>query len=263
VDSENNPTVLPGPASADNANQYDLKEWNFPLFFGLALQEYMSTLVDGDSPFDRYHAGDTNALTAQQITGLRLFLDTGCNFCHTIPEFTTASVRLAGPSNNEGFRNIGVRPTADDPGRLEPVVTTAGTVAGSSGLFKVPTLRNVELTAPYMHNGGMGTLEQVVEFYNRGRNDFNNPGFAPGAALNLSADQKASLVAFLKALTSERVRTQKAPFDHPQLFIPNGHPVNQVMLREGRNGNAQDAFLHVPAVGRNGGPSISPNNFLP
>jgi cytochrome c peroxidase len=271
VDADGNPTVLMGPADPSNGNQYELKEWNFQLFFGLALQEYMATLVDGDTPFDRFHRGDSGALSAQQINGLRLFFNAatadaasaanpgaGCNFCHTIPEFTAAAKRLADVDVvNQGFRNIGVRPVAEDPGRLD------GT-GPSTGRFKVPTLRNVELTAPYMHNGGMATLEQVVEFYSRGRSDFDagQGGAAPGTVLNLSATQKADLVAFLKALTSELVRTEKAPFDHPQLFIPNGHPVNQTFVRANDKGNAKDDILVLPAVGRNGGPSIGPRNFL-
>ena len=272
VDKDGKPGVLQGPAHKHDGNQYELKEWNFPLFFGLALQEYMATLVDGDSPFDRYHAGEIGALNGQQIEGLRLFVNAatpdaanavtpgaGCTFCHAIPEFTTASIRLAAlPASNQGFRNIGVRPIAEDPGRLDGP-------APSAGQFKVPTLRNIELTAPYMHNGGMATLEQVVQFYSRGRSDFDvaHGGAPPGIVLGLSAEQQANLVAFLKALTSDRVRTQKGPFDHPQLFIPNGHPVNQNIVVNDGKGNATDSFLHVPPVGRNGGLSIAPNSFLP
>ena len=115
-----------------------------------------------------------------------------------------------------------------------------------------------------MHNGGMATLEQVIEFYSRGRSDFDlsQGGAGPGAVLNLSTAQKEDLIAFLKALTDERVRLQKAPFDHPQLFVPNGHPLNQAFARTNTKGNAVDELLQIPAVGRNGGPSISPNSFL-
>jgi cytochrome c peroxidase len=269
VDAAGNPTVVSGPPSA--SNQYTLMEWNFSLFFGLALQEYMATLVDGDTPFDRFHKGDLTALTPQQNAGLKLFFNSatpnaqtaenpgaGCNFCHAIPEFTKASRRLAdADAPSSGFRNIGVRPIAEDPGQLDGATP-------SGGRFKTPTLRNVELTAPYMHNGGMATLEQVVDFYNRGRSDFDasQGGAAPGAILNLSPAQKADLVAFLKALTDERVRFKRAPFDHPQLFIPNGHPLNQHFVRTDAQGNGLDSLVEIPAVGRNGGPSISPRNFL-
>lgn len=253
------------------ANQYILMEWNFSLLFGLALQEYMATLVDGDTPFDRFHRGDLAALSPQQIAGLRLFFNdatadaqtaakpgAGCNFCHTIPEFTRAARRLADTdAPSRGFRNIGVRPIAEDPGQLDGATP-------SGGRFKTPTLRNVELTAPYMHNGGMATLEQVVDFYSRGRSDFDagQGGAARGTVLNLGPAQKADLVAFLRALTDERVRFEKAPFDHPQLFVPNGHPLDHNFVRSNAKGNALDSLVEIPAVGRNGGPSISPGNFL-
>ena len=93
------------------------------------------------------------------------------------------------------------------------------------GAFKTPTTRNVELTAPYFHNGGTATLAQIVDFYNRG-GDFSlqnqdnlDPDIQP---LGLSGNDKADLVAFLLALTDERVRYNKAPFDHPSLNFPNG-----------------------------------------
>ncbi len=73
VNDEGDPTVLFGPVTT--SNQYSLMEWNFSLFFGLALQEYMASLVDGDSPFDRFQRGDLNALSAKQINGLALFVN--------------------------------------------------------------------------------------------------------------------------------------------------------------------------------------------
>lgn len=249
VDSQGNPTVRYGAADPRNPNQYDLMDWNFPLFFGLAIQEYLATLVDGDSPFDRFQRGDTKALSTQQLSGLRLFLDSDCHSCHSLPEFTLAAVGQRDQGN--GFRTIGVRPFWEDPG-----------IGG--GAFKIPTLRNVELTAPYMHNGGMATLAEVVDFYNRGRSDFgiDQGGAVSSLPLSLTAAQKADLIAFLKALTDDRVRFQRAPFDHPQLFVPNGHPMNQNYVRANANGNAVDDVLLVPAVGRNGGPDITPKSFL-
>ncbi len=92
------------------------------------------------------------------------------------------------------------------------------------GSFKVPGLRNVELTGPYFHNGGQATLEEVVEFYNRGgdfahaNQDDVDPNIKP---LGLTTDDRAALVAFLKTLTDERVRSEQKPFDHPQLCLPN------------------------------------------
>jgi cytochrome c peroxidase len=95
-----------------------------------------------------------------------------------------------------------------------------------SGAQKTPGLRNVELTGPYFHNGGAATLEQVVEFYSRGGNfpGVNIADLDPLIReLSFSEVEEAELVAFLKALTDERVRNEIAPFDHPELFIPNGH----------------------------------------
>jgi len=123
-------------------------------------------------------------------------------------------------------------------------------LAAVKGAFKVPSLRNVELTAPYMHNGSLLTLEQVVDFYFRGGNFNNNAHFATVVFEQpITPEQKADLVAFLKSLTDERVRWERAPFDHPQLLIPNGHGTNASVKNTTQ---AEDLFLNVPAIGKNG-----------
>jgi cytochrome c peroxidase len=145
---------------------------------------------------------------------------------------------------------------ADPPVRINDRILT-------EGAFKVPSLRNVKHTAPYFHNGGQATIRQVVEFYNRGgdfrEHNSRNIDFEIGK-LNLTEAQIDDLVAFLTdALTDERVEKQKAPFDHPQIFVPNGHPTvagNPLPDADG----AKDEFLEVPEVGRNGGPL--PKGFL-
>jgi cytochrome c peroxidase len=132
--------------------------------------------------------------------------------------------------------------------------------------FKIPSLRNVELTGPYMHNGGLATLEEVIEFYARGGN-FNNEfthEFVTGIGQLGGTDpiddavaiqKRADIVAFLKSLTDDRVRYERAPFDHPQLIIPNGHTGDNVAVT---NGNpldaslAMDDSLTLDAVGANG-----------
>ena len=121
----------------------------------------------------------------------------------------------------------------------------------------MPGLRNVELTAPYFHNGGYLTLQQVVELYNRG-GDFRAQSIL--SPLGLTDAEKSDLVAFLTALTDERVRLEKAPFDHPQLFVPNGHPGNTTSVTDDGTGKATDNLLEIPAVGRKGGKGTS--NFL-
>lgn len=120
----------------------------------------------------------------------------------------------------------------------------------TKGAFKIPSLRNVELTAPYMHNGSFLTLEQVVDFYFRGGN-FKNPAHFATVVFPqaISEQEKADLVTFLKSLTDERVRWERAPFDHPQIKIPHGHTVS-ASIKDPKQ--AQDLFLNVPAVGKNG-----------
>ena len=255
------------------SQQFTLMDYNFPLFFGLAIQMYESTLVSDNTPFDQF-AENKSALTAPQQRGLNIFLNNGCIACHGGAEFTAASVsnvqkngRLArspapgNPIEDRGFFGIGVRADQEDIGvgaqdNLKPVSrslsetvlaktgefqslfgTTPNIAVGpdtlvvANGLFKAPTMRNVELTAPYMHNGGMSTLRQVVDFYSRGGGD-DNPQRPRLRVLNLNEQQKEDLVAFMKSLTDDRVRYDKAPFDHPQLFIPNGHPGNEADVSE-------------------------------
>jgi hypothetical protein len=123
------------------------------------------------------------------------------------------------------------------------------------GSFKVPTLRNVELTGPFFHNGGQATLEQVVEFYNRG-GDFAKQNLAsldPDIhPLGLKNKQQKDLVAFLKALTDERVRCEQAPFDHPEITVPDGAMGNSASVTDDGTGQAIEDFETIAAVGANG-----------
>jgi cytochrome c peroxidase len=197
-------------ASTDTVDGFTQMELNFSMFWGLSILIYEASLVSDDSPFD------TATMTAQQLAGEEVFDDNNCDNCHRPPEFTEASMLNGG---SDDFAYIGVRPISEDPGR-------------GDGEIKTPSLRNVELSGPYMHNGGFATLRQVVEFYDRG-GDFPNSEIDP---LGLSESEKVALVDFLLALTDERVRIQAAPFDHPQLHVPNGPT--------------------LPAVGRTGGASL-------
>jgi cytochrome c peroxidase len=189
-----------------------------------------------------------------------------------------------------GFYNIGVRPTNDDLGigatdpfgfpLAESKLTKAGrnaeigladpsfvidsrTSAVGDGAFKAPSLRNVELTAPYFHNGGQLTLRQVVDFYNRG-GDYRDKNIADVPVdidnLNLTEYEKEAIVAFLQGLTDPRVKYERAPFDHPQLFVPNGHPTSGTGLAKDAQGRTASTMMEVPAVGRQGGPPQP--NFL-
>lgn len=312
--------ILPRPNRFLATNEYTLAEFNFSLFFGLAIQMYESTLVSNNAPLDQYLEGNSTALTDIQKRGLETFKDQGkCITCHGGAELTNASVKSVrnqplkrmrmGDGNtavyDNGFYNIGVKPTFEDllisvgsvdPAgnplsmvRLAQVQGETPVVPGEPGVpsgpldpnervavdgaVKTPGLRNVELTAPYFHNGGQLTLEQVVKFYNRGGdrrgpNGNDTTEFPPNTSnldqdiqsLGLSESQQAELVEFMKALTDERVRYHKAPFDHPQLFVPNGHPGDQNSVTPDTNGNATDSLLEIPAVGRKGGDPLP--NFL-
>jgi hypothetical protein len=107
----------------------------------------------------------------------------------------------------------------------------------TDGAFKTPGLRNQRFMGPYMHNGGLATLRQVVEFYNRGGNfcRLNLPDLDPDIRpLGLSSVELDNLVSFLLSLTDERVRLEKAPFDHPELLIPaNGSDEREAALASG------------------------------
>ena len=140
------------------------------------------------------------------------------------------------------------------------------------GAFKVPNLRNVTLTAPFFHNGGQLTLEQVVEFYNRG-GDFaieNLGDLAPNIhPLGLDAGQIADIVAFMEALTDERVRCEMAPFDHPEIRIANGARGGGGFVTEDNKnkGQSKDQLELIQAVGAGGrpgnsAPCIDQENFL-
>jgi cytochrome c peroxidase len=280
--ADNSRTVVKKPDRSLTTQEYTLMEYNFPLFFGLSVQAYLATLVANDTPFDQYLAGTSTALTDAQKRGFEIFQNKGlCINCHGGTELTNTSVasveeepldRMEGTAAiyDNGFNNTGVRPTLEDlsiggldpwgkPLSLSRLAQQNGTIGANEpvvadGGFKVPGLRNVELTPPYFHNGGQLTLEQVVDFYNRG-GDFNGlPDLDPDIRnLGLNAQEKADLVTFMKGLTDERVRYRKAPFDHPQLFIPDGHPGTQTSVTNDGTGKATDTLLEIPAVGRNGG----------
>ncbi len=203
-----------GTGTPAGLDQFSLMQFNFSLFWGLAVQLYEASTISPNSPFDRFVRGDAGALSARQQEGMDLFFGAAsCDRCHGGAEFTNASVNVGG--NGRDFAFIGVEDLAEDPGNAE-------------GEFKVPTLRNAELTGPFFHNGKYLTLRQVVDFYNRG-GDVANDELDP---LGLTVAQRDALVDFLIALTDNDVRFQRGVFDHPSL-----NPVNRAP---------------IPAVGRQG-----------
>ncbi|HEX7489652.1 MAG TPA: hypothetical protein VF341_12130, partial [Anaeromyxobacteraceae bacterium] len=406
---------------------FTVMEYNFPLFFGLAVDAYERTLRADDSPFDRFLEGNEAALSPSAQAGLEWFLGKGrCITCHAGPELTSASLSatdsgkartadLLDPPNLErmvmgdggvaaydgGHYNIGVRPTMEDLGiganigplnlplsevrlnqgcvrpevdrlvaagkaaadavrqanvtcgvphirarpleaarllraawelALEPLdvapllaeadgllaeppfdlvspiptnqtlgfakliqvrdlLAAKGPTAAAAklidgatmlmpdpvdpgpdptkpfgpplgpdervavnGAFKVPGLRNVELTAPYFHNGGQATLEQIVDFYDRG-GDFHDENADDAdvdvAPIGFTPGEKAELVSFLRSLTDERVRYERAPFDHPSLSFPNGGTPGQLSLLD-LGVPLLDDRVELPAVGSGG-----------
>lgn len=155
---------------------------------GRALASYVRTIRSGNAPYDRFRNGDKSALTDQQQRGMRIFFGGGnCWSCHKGASLT-----------DEQFHNTGVafrRSDVSDDGRFLITQRPADRRA-----FKTPTLREIARTAPYMHDGSIATLEEVVEHYDRG-------GSADQALdreirpLALSADDKRALVAFLRSLS--------------------------------------------------------------
>ena len=154
-----------------------------------AIASFERTIVSTESPFDRWARGDESAISAAAKRGFTLFEGkANCIACHHGFNFT-----------DNGFHNIGLK-VGSDQGRFAVVP-----VKILKGAFKTPTLRNVTLTAPYMHNGEYKTLAEVIEHYNRGGD--NKTGIDPTIRpLYLSAQEKDDLLAFLKTLTSTPVQ---------------------------------------------------------
>jgi cytochrome c peroxidase len=163
-----------------------------------SLASFERTLLSGDSPFDQYqYGGNQQALSPAAIRGLAIFQDPkrgNCAVCHTIDK--TYALFTDGKFHNTG---AGINGAGDftDMGRFGQTK-----IAAEKGEFKTPTLRNVALTGPYMHDGSLKTLSDVVDFYAGGGN--SNPSLDKEIKpLHLSAQDRADLVKFLEALTGQ------------------------------------------------------------
>jgi cytochrome c peroxidase len=157
---------------------------------GEAIAAFERTVISTNSAFDQYMLGHSQAMGASAVRGMALFKGKArCIICHNGPNFT-----------DNQFHNLGVPqvgPLKEDLGRF--YVTKA---EKDKGAFKTPTLRSVTETAPYMHDGIFKTLEEVVEFFNKGGGQ--NPNLSPlMKVLNLRPEEKTDLLAFLKALAGE------------------------------------------------------------
>jgi cytochrome c peroxidase len=162
-----------------------------PDAFGItrAIACFERTIISGNSRFDQYYyQNDLSALSESEIRGMNLFLSTEakCESCHQLPLFT-----------NFEFENIGLYTTYADSGRARITHLTE-----DKGKFKVPTLRNVEVTSPYMHDGSMQSLEEVVEHFNAGGVAHVNQSVLV-QPLALANQEQEDLVAFLKSLTDQ------------------------------------------------------------
>jgi cytochrome c peroxidase len=194
-----------------------------------AIASFERTIVAGDSPFDKYYyGGDKSALNESQVRGLAVFVGQGrCVSCHTIEQtqalftdnrFHNIGVgfkRIQGKEDRTAAEFLKSKHAGADVDKTvltNQNMSELGRFAVTEnltqvGAFKTPTLRNIEITQPYMHDGSLTTLEDVVDFYNNGGrlketdplSDFLSGGMRP---LKLDDQQKKDLVAFLKALTS-------------------------------------------------------------
>jgi cytochrome c peroxidase len=195
---------------------------------GRAIAAYERTLVAVNSPLDRYRAGDSTALTAQQRRGLDAFDDAGCDGCHRGPMFSDFDLHA------EGVR--------------EHPLLAAPDTGGARFRFRTPTLRNVALTPPFMHNGTIATLPEVLRFYDRGRSE--NPAVVDrGPRRNRGEDEQrprvptldgrfrgvddmsdremADIVAFLEAL-SDPTFDRSIPARVPSGLAPGGNIATRV-----------------------------------
>jgi cytochrome c peroxidase len=209
-----------------------------PARIAMAIASYERTLFSDQTPLDLADAG-IQPLPPAEARGRDVFLNTQCTTCHVGSLMT-----------DNTFRNIGVRPVIEDTGRHQ--VTGSN---GDLGEFRVPGLRNVGLRSSFMHNGRFATLEEVVEFYNRGGDFPNEPNFA-GQFIrprNLSAQQKADLVVFLRdALTDPRVAAELPPFDRPRLYSESNRvPVVFGTGRAGSGGHQPKPVAIEPPLAGN------------
>lgn len=158
-----------------------------------AIASFERTVISNNSPFDRWLAGDKKAMTKQQVKGFKLFMDPdkgNCEVCHSAPNFT-----------DNGFHNIGLASYGienPDEGRyaIKPIKIL-------KGAFKTPTLRDIEYTAPYFHDGSAANLREVMDHYVKGGVFHGN--LDPNVKkLNLNDKEIDAIIAFMKALSSPR-----------------------------------------------------------
>ena len=172
-----------------------------------AIATYERTLITPNAPFDRYMRGDLNAMTEKQIKGMKAFITTGCNNCHSGPMFSDYKLHVLGVDEHPGLERF-------DKGD--------GTYA-----FRTTTLRNLAYTAPYMHNGSEESIEDVMRFYQRKRSkhpEVSKKDLAPefkDLNLNpLNRTRTKEIIAFMEALNDPGF-DQSIPES-----VPSGLPIH-------------------------------------
>ena len=220
-----------------------------PARIALAIATFERTLYSDRTPLDLAVSGIA-PLPPAEARGQNVFNNQGrCNTCHAGTLFT-----------DNQFHNIGLRPQTEDPGRF----AVTGN-ANDLGEFRTVSLRNVSLRAPYFHNGRFATLEEVVDFYNRG-GDFDAPNIDRNRIrpLGLSAQQRADLVAFLRgALTDPRVAAGSSPFDRPMLYTESTRvPALTGAGTPGSGGNVPVLTAIEPPLVGNPGFTVAVSNAL-
>lgn len=170
---------------------------------GKAIATFQRAILSGNSPADRYDfGGEEQAISESAKRGIELFRGKArCTRCHSGFNFT-----------DEKFHNLGIDWDTDRPDIGRYHITKN---AEDTGAFKTPTLREISRTAPYMHDGRFATLEEVVEFYNKGgiKNPFQDNLIIP---LDLAEKEKADLIAYLRTLNGEGWQHVAPPTEFPQ-----------------------------------------------
>ncbi|MBI4911068.1 MAG: c-type cytochrome [Acidobacteria bacterium] len=168
----------------------------------MAIATFERTVLSGNSAFDRYNAGSKSAMTAAQIRGRNLYLNKAkCDKCHEGINFTS-----------NAYHNIGVGTDKANPDEGRSVVTKN---EADWGAFKTPTLRDIARTGPYMHDGSLKTLEEVVDYYDKGGNKNKNLS-EDMKPLKLTDQEKKDLVSFLQALNGEGWQKIQEPTKFPE-----------------------------------------------
>jgi len=181
------------PELTDRLNKIEGYRQQFQKIFGTdatpeavakALASFERTILSGNAPYDRFKAGDKTALSESAQRGMNIFFNKAfCSACHAGPNFTDGA-----------FHNIGVGMDKKDPDVGREAISK---MLGDRGAFKTPTLREIARTAPYMHDGSLKTLEDVIEYYRKGGNP--NPQLDEEIfPLKVTEEEKKDLITFLK-----------------------------------------------------------------